>query len=494
MTRMRAMDAAFLAMERPAEPRHLGSVSIIGPGADGPLTYDIVRSRLEERLGLITSARRVVVEVPLGLGRPSWGPSDGFDLEFHLRHDAVASSDGAGGMAALAELVARAHALPLDRTRPLWELWVIDGLPDERVALYTKMHMAAIDDVTGAEVMTALLDPDPAGARHVQPQAAPARPSTLGRVFGTSTEQLRQAVGFPGRLVSRAAHELGGQLGVLGDTLVETVHRTPGLDPISRLLPAPSSDEVLVERATGRAPRVSWNVPVSSRRRVAMTRLPLDQIVAVKRATGTTVNDVVVTVCAGALRHWLEAHDELPSSPLVAMVPMLVGGDADAHVAGLVVALPTNVADPAERLKRTSDALQAAKQRRVAVPASVMQDVSMFAPPALTALAGRLVGALPHRAFASPTVNLAITNVPGSRQPMYLAGRPLEASYPILTINGLSPLHIGLQSSHEAIHVGAVACRDAMDDLDALTARMPVELEELETAVDTVFTRGVPDG
>ena len=224
---------------------------------------------------------------------------------------------------------------------------------------------------------------------------------------------------------------------------------------------------------------------MTAHRRFAMTRLPLDRVIEIKRAAGTTVNDVVVAVCAGALRHWLDAHDELPTSPLVAMVPMLVGGERrdDAHVAGLVVPLPTNVAAPAERLRRASDALAAAKERRVAVPASLMQDVSMFAPPALTALAGRLVGALPHRSLASPTVNLAITNVPGSRQQMYVAGCPLEASHPVLTINGLSPLHIGLQSSHESIDVGAVACRDTMEDLDVLVERMPVELEELDRAV-----------
>jgi diacylglycerol O-acyltransferase / wax synthase len=164
---------------------------------------------------------------------------------------------------------------------------------------------------------------------------------------------------------------------------------------------------------------------------------------------------------------------------------MLVGGPDhdDAHVAGLVVPLPTNIAAPDERLRRTSAALGLAKQRLVAVPASLMQDVSMFAPPALSALAGRLVGALPHRSLAGPTVNLAITNVPGSRRPMFLAAHPLEASYPILTINELSPLHIGLQSTHDAIHVGAVACRDTLDDLAPLTARMPVELELMARAV-----------
>ena len=489
---MRAMDAAFLAMERPAEPRHLGSVTVFAPGPEGPLTYDVVRAVLEERLAAVPSARRVVVEVPMGLGRPSWRDEAGFDLEFHLRHTAVPPS--AGGRA-LEELVARLHAQPLDRTRPLWELWLIDGLPDGRVALYAKTHMAALDDVTGAAVMTALLTEAPA-----LPRSAPAAGSTAGRVDGTLErvldalpDQLRHAAGFPGRLVGRAVHSLGGQLGVIGETVVETIHRTPGLDPLARVLPLRSGGHSAVadvDHPTARAPRVSWNRAVTPHRRFATTRLDLDAIVAVKRAAGTMVNDVVVAVCAGALRHWLSSHDELPTSPLLAMVPMLVSGDGrdDAHIAGLVVPLPTNVADPADRLARTSVALQLAKQRRAAVPASVMQDVSMFAPPALAALAGRLVGALPHRAVAGPMVNLAITNVPGPREQLRLAGRPLEASYPVLTINELSPLHIGVQSNHGAIGVGAVSCRDAIDDLWSMIDRMPEELATLVAAVGASTT------
>jgi hypothetical protein len=186
-------------------------------------------------------------------------------------------------------------------------------------------------------------------------------------------------------------------------------------------------------------------------------------------------------VVAGSERDWLAQHDELPTSPTIALVPMLVGGDdsADAHVAGLVVALPTNIDDPAERLRRTSEALRAAKQQRTAVPASLMQDVSLFAPPAVAALAGRLVGALPNR---SPTVNLAITNVPGSRQQMYLAGRPLEANAPVLTINATSPVHVGLQSGPGVIGVGALSCRDTLTDLNPLVDRMAAELDALASA------------
>jgi diacylglycerol O-acyltransferase / wax synthase len=479
MSRMRAMDAAFLAMERPAEPRHLGSLTIYAPGPEGPLTYEALRARLEQRLPLIASARRVVVQAPLGLGRPSWGPVRGFDLEFHLRRNAIVESDGPD---ALAELVADIHAWPLDRSRPLWELWFIEGLPDGRVALYAKVHMAALDEVTGAEVMTALLDTDPDGTHEVSREQQPdgERSSPLDRLL-TPVEQLRYAIGFPGRLADRTRRSLESQLTYAGETIVETLQRTPGLESVARLLPRPSDDEVVEERSTGRAPRVSWNDRVTAHRRFAMARLPLDRIIAVKRAAGTTVNDVVVTVCSGALRDWLQKHDELPGSPLVALVPMLVGTNGNhSHVAGLVVPLPTNVAEPEERLRRTSQSLSEAKKDRTAVPASVMQDVSMFAPPAVAALAGRLVGAMPHRAFASPTVNLAISNVPGSRQQMYLAGRPLEVSYPVLTINELTPLHIGLQSGLDAIGIGGLACRDTMEDLDALLERMPVELELLE--------------
>ncbi len=479
MSRMRAMDAAFLAMERPAAPRHLGSLTIYAPGPDGPLTFETLRARLEQRLPLIESARRVVVQAPLGLGRPSWGPVRGFDLEFHLRRNAIAESDGPD---ALAEMVADIHAWPLDRSRPLWELWFIEGLPDDRVALYAKVHMAALDEVTGAEVMTALLDTDPAGTHQAQqaPQPDGERSSRLDRLI-TPVEQLRYAIGFPARLADRTMRDLRAQLSTVGETIAETVQRTPGLESLARLLPPPSDDEVV--DYTGRAPRVSWNDPVTAHRRFATARLPLDRIIAVKRAAGTTVNDVVVTVCAGALRHWLEQHDELPGSPLVALVPMLVGTDGNhSHVAGLVVPLPTNLADPEQRLRRASQSLSDAKKDRPAVPASVMQDVSMFAPPAVAALAGRLVGAMPNRAFASPTVNLAISNVPGSRQQMYLAGHKLEVSYPVLTINELTPLHIGLQSGLDAIGIGGLACRDTMVDLDALLERMPVELELLERA------------
>ena len=492
MARMSRMDAAFLAMERPDQPGHLGTVMIFRPSDEGPLTYDVVMDAVAERLPLVPSARRVVAEVPLGLGRPSWAVSRAFDLEYHVRHTALPRG---GGDAALGRLVGHTHAIQLDRARPLWELWVIEGLSGDRVALYSKVHVAAIDDRTGAELMTALLDIEAEGRPAVPPSEpeASAAGGARGALDGVSRlvapmpDQLRWAAGFPGRLAERALRAAGEQWPGLRETAVEITQRTPVLGAVANLLPTGKAGDLLDEHPTGRAPRLSFNAPITAHRRFALERLPIESILAVKHAAGTTFNDVVVAVCAGALRRWLLAHDELPSSPLVALVPVLVTGASgrreDAHVAGLVASLPTNISGPAERLARTHDALAVAKERHTAVPASLLQDMSMFAPPAVAAIAGRFVDALPHRSFISPAVNVAITNVPGPRRPVHLAGRQLESSHPALSINDLAPVHIGMQSGSDVVGLGAVSCRDNLDDLGDLLAAAPLELAELVDAV-----------
>ena len=442
-----------------------------------------------ERLPLVPSARRIVAEVPFGLARPSWEPDRAFDLEYHVRHTALPKR---GGVAALTRLIGHTHAIQLDRARPLWELWVIEGLPDDRVVLYSKVHVAAIDDSTGAELMTALLDTEPSGRPTVvDPEPVDAGGSgpldVIGRIVEPLPDQLRWAVGFPGRVAERAMRAAGEQWPGLRETAVEITQRTPLLGLAAKLLPTSDAGDVIDEHPTGRAPRLSWNAPITRYRRFALARLPIDDVLAVKNAAGTTFNDVVVAVCAGMLRRWLLAQDELPTSPVVALVPVLVAGPSgrrdDAHIAGLVAPLPTNVADPADRLARTHDALAMAKQRHAAVPASMMQDMSMFAPPAVAAMAGRMVDALPHRAFVSPTVNVAISNVPGPRQPVHLAGRELESSHPAMSISDRTPLHIGVQSGPEVVGIGAVACRDNLDDLGGLLAGAPLELADLVAAV-----------
>jgi diacylglycerol O-acyltransferase / wax synthase len=487
MARMSRMDAAFLATERPRAAGHLGMAMIFGPGEDGPLTFDAVRALIAERLPLVPSARRVVANVPLGLGRPSWAQDLAFDLDRHVQRVVLPRRQA---NAALAEFVGEAHSPLLDRAHPLWRLWVVEGLPRGRVAVVTKIHVATIDDKTGAELLTALLDPDP----DVRPAPdldaegsddASSRLGVLADVVSSMPDQARWAAGFPSRLAERVLMTATQQWPGFRETAVEVALRTPGLSNLVSRLPTAAAGEVIDEHPTGRAPRLSFNAPITPDRQFAFARLPIDDILAVKHSARVTFNDVVVTVCAGALRRWLLAHDELPTSPVLAMVPVLVaGGDGDrAHMAGLVVALPTELADPALRLARTHEALRSAKERHSAVPASVLQDVSMFASPAVAALAGRFIDALPLRSFMSPAVNLSIINVPGPLHRVYLAGRPLESSHPVLSVSDESPLNIGLQSGPDGVGLGLLACRDTFDDLDTLTTAASIELRELSRAV-----------
>ena len=486
MPRMRAMDAAFLAMERRDEPRHLGTVMIFDPGRDGPLTHAAVRDLVARRLGRLPSARRVVVDTPLGLGRPSW-EEERVDLDVHVRHVTVASGDD-GGMTALAEVVAGVHARRLDRRRPLWELHVVDGLADDRVALYAKVHLAALDDETGVDLMTGLLDEDRSGAATIEPADAfadgAADPTDLyERFVAPVPDQLRRAAGFPGRLVGRATRAVGEQLPGLTETAAELVRRTPGLDAVERFLPAAGDGADGDEHPTGRAPRLSFNAPIGPGRTVAFATLATDDIRRLAHDAGASANEVVLGVCTGAVRRWLLARDELPTSPVVAIVPVLVteASGGGSHIAGLTLALPTHVADPSARFARVRGVLAAAKRRQATAPASLQQDVAMFAPPIVAAATNRLLDALPHRRFVSPTVNLAVTNVPGPRRPVYLAGRPLRSGHPVLSVTDLTPLHLGVQPGAERTGVGAIACRDHVEDLSSLTSAVPIELAELRS-------------
>lgn len=488
---MRAVDAAFLAMERPNEPRHLGSLMIFGPSDDGPLDRPAVEAALVARLPSMRTARLVVADSVNGFARPSWRVADHVDLDVHLRHSTLPA--GEEPRLALEELVARLHASHLDRSRPLWQLHVIDGLPDDQVAVYAKVHMAALDDSTGVELMTALLDDDPSGRptmadAEVQP-GVPANPF-VDRVVGSVPDQMRRAVGFPGRLAGRTARAVGDQLPGLGATAREVVRRWPGLEGFARYLPqdADGVDDGR-EHPTGRAPRLSFNEPIGPRRAFAAGAAPIDQLVAVRAAANTAATPVsfhavVLAACTGALRRWMLANDELPTSPIVAVVPVLVKGqrDADAHVAGIMLALPTHVADPVRRLEQTAAQLERAKERHVEMPVSLTQDIAMFAPPAIAALANRVSDAMPHRRFISPTVNLGISNVPGPRRPVYLAGRPLRSSHPVLSVSDITPLHLGVQAGPTMLGLGVVADGDTVDDLDGLVDAVGIELDELSAA------------
>jgi len=314
-----SIDAQFLAVEDGRNHAHVSSLAVYDPSTapGGELTLAALRALIRERLHLTPPFRWRLVEVPLGLDYPYWIDDPDFDLEFHVRELALPAP---GDERQLSEQVARIHARPLDRARPLWELYLIHGLDRGRVALLTKVHHAAVDGLSGAEIIGALLDPSPEGREIPHPpedqpgEQPPSQLELLGRGLAGLPRQPLRALGS----VPRALPNLDQ---------VPTVRSLPGVRRIGGVatrLAGLRGDGGVLERPDLRAPRVSVNGRITPHRRFAFGSLSLDEVKAIKNELGFTVNDVVVAICAGALRRRLAARGELPAEPLLAMIPISV--------------------------------------------------------------------------------------------------------------------------------------------------------------------------
>jgi WS/DGAT/MGAT family acyltransferase len=489
-TRLSSVETSFIIGETNARPAHIGNLAIFAPNGDDPLTYDVVKKLVAERLDLVPAFRRRIVEVPLGLDRPYAVDTDALDIEFHVRQIAVPAP---GAREQLAEIVARLHARRLDRSRPLWELYVIDGLPDGQVGLYSKVHFVAVDAAHGTEIMTALLDPTPDGRTEPLPtarRAASRAPSQLEMLTGAGlslARHPRRLIRVQREMARRLGQSVGAQLPSASAAYRETVRRTHGLAWLSRFIDGgESGDDHYLSRPGMRGPRVSFNRPVTPHRRVGFASIPFADIHDIKQAAGTTVHDVVMAICAGGVRRWLSRRGELPTEPLLAAVPVLVRADADDladHVSMMIAPLPTNEADPRRRLAAAHEAMRIAKERHDAVPANLIQDMTRYAPPAVAGLAARLVGAIPIDEMASPPFNLTISNVPGPRHAVYCAGHRQVANYPLSVISAGVGLHISLVTYDDELHIGVVTCRDALPTQWALVDDIVASFHELRAAV-----------
>jgi WS/DGAT/MGAT family acyltransferase len=477
MQQLTGLDAAFLAMETPAMYGHVGSICILDPsGAATPLTLASLTDLIESRLHLIPPFRRRLVDVPLGLDQPYWIEDPDFDIEYHVRELALPAP---GDDVQLAEQAARLHARHLDRRRPLWEVYLIHGLSGGRVAIYTKVHHAAIDGVSGNDILTAILDISPDGrpddGAELPPRIVESEPSALSMM-------LRSAVSLAGHPIRGA--RLTYSLAMSLPTLAASPAR-PRLPIIDRLLGRDSN--VVLASPSLRAPSTPFNKPIGPHRRWAFRTVPFEDVRAVKNASGTTVNDVVMALCAGALRHWLEDHDALPDAPLVAAVPVSIRteeqiGTGGNRVSSLMAALPTNLTDPAARLQAVHEAMRAAKEQHGAMPADLLTDVAQFAMPALAGQAARLSARLRLIERISP-FNLIISNVPGPNVPLYYAGARLLAYYPLSAIAEGQGLNITVMSYGGGLHFGLIADRDLVPDLDVLAGYLVDELKVLVHAV-----------
>ncbi|MBW3621087.1 MAG: wax ester/triacylglycerol synthase family O-acyltransferase [Actinobacteria bacterium] len=474
MKQLSGLDTAFLSLETAATPLHVGSAVIID-GATLPdgWGYEAVHDLIASRLDRLPPFRWKLVQVPFGIDLPYWVEDPDFDLEFHLRRSGVPKP---GGPRELAEVVARIHARPLDRSRPLWELYIVEGLANGDVALVSKIHHAAIDGVSGAELLTALVDLEPL-------------PPPTG--VAVEVEGERQ----PGRveMLARGGRGLVKQPFRLARTAVRTARALPGLGGLAEMA-VPNvarrrvGDGGMLQRPHLQAPPTPFNGAITQHRVWAFDDLPLDTVKAVKNAAGATVNDVIMTICARALRRYLLEHDALPDRPLQAMIPISVRTDDDRdgmgnQVTALVATLATHLEDAREQLTYTSERMQVAKHSG-AVPAQLLQDVTRFGAPALAARAARVATRTRWADRFRLPFNCVISNVPGPPIPLYYAGARIKALYPVSAIADGIGLNITVMSYEDRVGVGLVACRDLVPDLWDLMGMISDALDDLVAAYD----------
>ena len=477
MRQLTSLDAQFLNVESPTTVGHVGSLIILDPSTapHGEWSLESVRAIYEPRLHLSPPLRQRLVSVPLGLGRPYWVDDPHFDLEFHLRELALPSP---GTREQLGEQVARIHARPLDRTRPLWEAYVISGLADGRAAFYSKIHHSAIDGVTGAEILETIMDvtPEP---RPVEPEPEPFVP----RALPSTLDLVRRG------LVSMAEAPL--ELARTVPKSLEYVDQLPGAAniPGTHLV---SEAAGLVGRALGQggvdlgrrdlhAPRTPLNGQITPHRRFSFGSVPLEDVKRVKNHFEMTVNDVVMTLTASALRWWLLDHDALPTVPLVVAVPVSIRHQdiPDRNKVSVMLAeLPTHLPDPQERIEFMRASMRDAKRHFEAVPATLLQDLSNLIPMALSGLAARALFKL--ATVPGVPFNLFVSNVPGPQIPLYIAGAKVEGIYPVSAVTDMTGgLNITLFSYDGSLDFGLIACREMVPDVWNLIGYLRQALAEL---------------
>lgn len=461
MERLTGLDAAFLSLETPSNHMHLIAVAILDPTeAPGGFTATTVKRLIESRLDRLPPFRRRVVRVPFGIHHPLWIEDPGFDIDFHVRQVALPSP---GGPRELAAFVGEVAGWPLDRDRPLWQMYVAEGLEHGHVALIAKVHHAAIDGASGVEVLANLVDleptpvPAPSASENAEPWHADRVPTDVEMIGASMVSIARQPV-----RMARAVVHLGRSLARLGTRLRnEDVHT--GV-PFT-------------------APRLSWNVMITPHRQVAFSAISLDDVKVVKDAYGATVNDVVLATLSGAFRRYLLERDELPDKPLVAVIPTSVRSMDEKQLGNRVSAMFTQLStdrdDPLERLQAVQETMSGAKQVHADIGGNTLEEWAELAAPAMLARGARLYGQLRLADRHPPVYNLVMSNVPGPQFPLYLAGSRLVDLYPMGPVFDGAGLNVTAMSYRDQVDIGFMACRETVPDLWRLAAELPEALAEL---------------
>jgi len=446
------VDASFLHQEGDATHMHIGGIALL----DGPApAFDEIREHVRSRLHLVPRYRQKLAAPPLGLGRWRWIDDPTFHLDYHLRHSALPAP---GDEHKLHALVGRVFAQRLDRTKPLWELYIVEGLTDGRWAIVSKTHHALVDGVSGVDLMTMLFDIEPeprdAGGDHWQPRP---EPSAAELAAAGVTDGIKRVASLPFRALAAAAQpertleQAREVLGGVGEVV------WAGLNP-----PA----------------EAPLNVRVGPHRRYAVVPARLEEFKAVKDAFGGTVNDVVLAVVTGALRRWMhERGQRTEGVELRAGVPVSIRADDQRgtfgnQLAQVLCPLPVSEPDPIERLVACRTAMAGLKDSRQALGAEVIAGLEDFAPPTILAQASRMN-------FSRRFYNLLVTNVPGPQFPLYVLGRELQAVYPVPFLAGDRALAVAVLSYNGAMCFGLLADYDSLPDLDVIAEGLEASLAEL---------------
>jgi WS/DGAT/MGAT family acyltransferase len=482
--RLSLLDASFLYLEEPTTAMHVGSMAIFEPPADG-FDYERLVALVSARIAYVPRYRQRVRVVPGRLANPVWVDDEDFDVTYHVRRSALPRP---GTEEQLLELVARVQSRPLDRSRPLWEVYLVEGLEDGRFAIVTKSHQALVDGVNAVDISQVILDDSPESPDVPTDTWKPSKePSDLELLAGALADVVRS----PGDVVDSVrgglvdvratAGRVLGQLGHLASTAARTAAR-----------PAPTSP---------------LNADIGEQRRYAIAATALEDHRAVRarhsrRGSELTVNDVVLATVSGALRTWLLTRGEavVPATVVRALVPVSVRDEADDmvtsddfvaggrpsgsghrtgnQVAAFVVDLPVGEPNPAVRLHQIAYSMRAHAEAGRAVGAQALVGIAGFAPPTLHSLGARVASAVSRRLF-----NLVVTNVPGPQHPLYAGGARMLAAYPVMPLAKGQAVSIGLTSYDGGVFYGVNGDRDAMPDVEVLAGCLVDALAELgETA------------
>ena len=465
MKQLTGMDVSFLLMETANTYGHVNGLSIYERPSPDFDPFTEVRKRLGIMVGHLEPLRRKVVEVPFELDRPYWIEDADFDLDFHVRHIGLAPP---GAADQLAEQVARIVGRRMDRSRPLWEAYVIEGLADGRWALLQKTHHATIDGASGVIMLKMFTDDSPDAIYPLEHREwVGEQPPSRAEMLQAAAKNLAINPVKGMRLSLSVLRDLADSMGVTSVSGLAT-HVRKTLGSIAGGQPDDSSASVSFPLTP--APPTPWNKSVTPHRRFAMRSADLSNLKRLKDATGGTLNDVVMAICAGALRQYLIEKDELPEGPLRAMVPVSIrtGQEEDPwtnRVSAIVADLPTYCDDPIERVALCRDAMNAAKGQLDLVPADTLGEAADYTSPVVAASAIRLVSRLKLADRVNSPVNVVISNVPGPREALYFAGAKLDAYIPVSTISDGVGLNITVHSYEDRLDFGLISDRELIPDL-----------------------------